>query len=193
MSAVKRIARVCLATADRHRPQPYRTWMHHWYSLEKTIPLRHIIEIVHMNIKNIIAVSGLSGLYKLVLSKNNGLIVADPDTGKTRFCSIRQHQFTPMETVAIYTEEDTVEIATVFQAMLDQAEKNPVPSANASHTELSKYFAIIIPDYDRERVYHSDMKKVIKWYNYLNERGYLTMPAPEPDEEGKTEATETEK
>ncbi len=54
-----------------------------------------------MNIKNIVSVSGLSGLYKLVATKTNGLLVADPDTGKTKFCSVRQHQFTPMETVAI--------------------------------------------------------------------------------------------
>lgn len=132
-----------------------------------------------MNIKNIIAVSGLPGLYKLVASKNNGLIVADPDNGKTKFCSIRQHQFTPMETVAIYTDVDTVEIRKVFQTMLDLQSSNPIPSANAPHTELAKYFEVIIPDYDRDKVYHSDMKKVIKWFNYLNERGYLTAPEPE--------------
>ena len=127
-----------------------------------------------MNIKNIVAVSGLPGLFKLVATKNNGLIVADPDTGKTRFCSVRQHQFTPMETVAIYTEEDTVEIAKVFQSMLDHQSDHTVPAAGASHGELQKYFEIIIPDYDRDRVYHSDMKKVIKWFHFLNEREYLT-------------------
>ncbi|MBK7633543.1 MAG: DUF5606 domain-containing protein [Saprospiraceae bacterium] len=127
-----------------------------------------------MNIKNIVAVSGLPGLFKLVATKNNGLIVADPDTGKTRFCSVRQHQFTPMETVAIYTEEDTVEIAKVFQSMLDHQSDLAVPAASAPHGELQKYFEIIIPDYDRDRVYHSDMKKVIKWFHFLNEREYLT-------------------
>lgn len=141
----------------------------------KNLPL-HLLIIFNqeMNIKNIVAVSGLPGLFKLVATKNNGLIVADPDTGKTRFCSVRQHQFTPMETVAIYTEEDTVEIAKVFQSMLDHQTELAVPSANASHAELQKYFEIIIPDYDRDRVYHSDMKKVIKWFHFLNERAYLT-------------------
>lgn len=127
-----------------------------------------------MKIKNIVAVSGLAGLYKLVATKNNGLIVGDLDTGKSRFCSIRNHQFTPMETVSIYTEEDTIIIRDVFAKMLEILETYPVPAANASHKELQAYFEVIIPDYDRDKVYHSDMKKVIKWFNFLNERGYLT-------------------
>ncbi len=136
-----------------------------------------------MNIKNIIAVSGLPGLHKLVTSKPNGLIVADPDTGKSRFCSVRQYQFTPMETVAIYTDEDTVEIRKVFQTMLDKRADLPVPAPSASHKELINYFEVIIPDYDRDKVFHSDMKKVVKWFLYLDERGYLTAPDPEETQE----------
>ena len=131
-----------------------------------------------MNIKNIIAVSGLPGLFKLVASKTNGLLVADMDTGKSRFCSVRQHQFTPMETVAIYTDTDTAEITAVFQTMLDKMDELPIPSASGSHKELQKYFEVILPDYDRDKVFHSDMKKIIKWFTFLNERGYLTA-APE--------------
>lgn len=133
-----------------------------------------------MNIKNIVAVSGLPGLFKLVATKSNGLLVADVDTGKAKFCSVRQHQFTPMETVAIYTDEDTIEIAKVFQTMLDHNDL-AVPNPNAPHKELQNYFEIIIPNYDRDKVFHSDMKKVIKWYNFLNSRGYLTAE-PETDD-----------
>ncbi|MBP6236608.1 MAG: DUF5606 domain-containing protein [Saprospiraceae bacterium] len=137
-----------------------------------------------MNIKNIVSVSGLSGLFKLVATKTNGLLVADIDTGKTRFCSIRQHQFTPMETVAIYTDDDTIEIAKVFQNMLDNQTELPVPSPNAIHKELQKYFEVIIPDYDRDRVFHSDMKKIIKWFVFLNDRGFLTaIPETNNEEE----------
>jgi len=126
-----------------------------------------------MNIDKMIAVSGVSGLHKLVTTKNNGLILADLDSGKTTFYSVRKHQFTPMQTVAIYTEEDTVEITKVFQSMLDHIAKYPVPDPNAPQHELKKYFEVIIPDYDRDRVYHSDMKKVIKWFLFLNQRGLL--------------------
>jgi Domain of unknown function (DUF5606) len=141
-----------------------------------------------MNIKKIVAVSGLSGLYRIVATKNNGLLVADVDTGKSKFCSVRQHQFTPMETVAIYTDGDTIEIAKVFQTMLDKMTTTPIPMATAPHKELQNYFEIIIPDYDRDKVYHSDMKKVIKWFSFLNERGYLT--APDSTEEVPTTASE---
>ncbi|MEZ4909368.1 MAG: DUF5606 domain-containing protein [Saprospiraceae bacterium] len=124
-----------------------------------------------MDLKKIIAVSGLPGLYNLVATKNNGLIVADIDSGKTKFCSVREHQFTPMETVAIYTEDDTIDIISVFKNI--QKNIAELPSPNASHSDLKKYFSIIIPDYDRDRVFHSDMKKVIKWFNFLNERNLL--------------------
>ena len=97
-----------------------------------------------------------------------------------------------METVAIYTEEDTVEISKVFQSMLDHEAENAVPSVNASHAELQKYFEVIIPDYDRDRVYHSDMKKVIKWFNFLNQRGYLTAESDVPSEEQTEEAEQSE-
>ena len=99
-----------------------------------------------MNIKSIIAVSGLPGLYKLVATKSNGLIVADVDTGKTKFCSVRQHQFTPMETVALYTEADTTEIAKVFQTMLDKASELTMPAPTAPHKDLQAYFEVILPD-----------------------------------------------
>lgn len=136
-------------------------------------------------IDKMIAVSGLPGLYKLVSTKTNGLLVADVDTGKTKFCSVRQHQFTPMQTVAIYTDEDTIDIKSVFKNMSDVLESHPVPNPNATQQELRKYFEIIIPNYDRDRVYHSDMKKVIKWFLFLNERNYireLYEEKPESDE-----------
>ena len=136
-----------------------------------------------MKLKNVIAVSGMSGLYKLVTTKTNGLVVADMDSGKTTFCSVRQHQFTPMETVAIYTDDDSKPIAEVFQSMIDHLGATPVPSSNASHIELKKYFEIIMPEYDRDRVFHSDMKKVIKWFNFLNDRGLLSAD----DADDKTE------
>lgn len=132
-----------------------------------------------MNLKNIIAVSGLPGLYKLVSTKTNGLLVSDMDSGKTKFCSVRQHQFTPLETVAIYTEDDAVEIGKVFQNMYDMTDEVQIPAPNAEHHVLQKYFVQVFPEYDRDRVYHSDMKKIIKWYNFLLERGYITAPNPE--------------
>lgn len=127
-----------------------------------------------MNLKDILAVSGMPGLYKLAATRSNGLIIEHIDSGKTQFCSVRKHQFTPMETVAIYTMADTIEIKDVFRRMLEQLEDNPPANVKGDKAEISEYFEDVVPEYDKDRVYISDMIKVIKWFNFLNERGYLT-------------------
>ena len=135
-----------------------------------------------MNLKDILAISGLPGLYKMIDSRGNGLLVQGIDGGKTQFYSMRKHQFTPMETVAIYTMSDTIELSVILQRMLDQATENPPAGVKESKEKIEDYFSSIVPDYDEDRVYVSDMKKVIKWFNILNEKGYLTME-PEDEEE----------
>ncbi len=124
-----------------------------------------------MNLEKIIAVSGLPGLYNIVSSRNNGLLVANMDDGKTKFCSVRKHQFTPLETVAIYTQMDTAPLKDVFESMLANAKSLAIPSTKESSGVISDYFVQILPDYDPDRVQISDIKKIIKWYNFLDVRG----------------------
>ena len=136
-----------------------------------------------MNLKDIIAVSGMQGLFKLVNSRSNGLLVTSlDDSARTIFCSMRKHQFTPMETVAVYTMSDTIELSTILERMLDQLDENPPASPSGSKAEIEDYFSSIVPDYDEDRVYISDMKKVLKWFTILNEKGFLTAE-PESDKE----------
>jgi hypothetical protein len=139
-----------------------------------------------MKLKNMISVSGHPTLMSLVSTRSNGLILKDPTTGKTNFYAVRSHQFTPLETVGIYSQSDTVELKVVFQAMLDQIEINPPVSTKAPNSELMSYFSKVVPDYDSDRVYPGDVKKVIKWFNALNNLGYLTA-------EEETESQEAEK
>jgi hypothetical protein len=133
-----------------------------------------------MKLKNMIAVSGHPTLMSLVSTRNNGLILKDPSTGKTNFFSVRSHQFTPLETVGIYTMTDTVELKDVFIKMLENINSNPPISPKSTNTELMTYFAQILPDFDKDRVYPGDVKKVIKWFNSLNELGLLS---PSDEEE----------
>jgi hypothetical protein len=126
-----------------------------------------------MQIKDIIAVSGVGGLSKLINSRTNGLLLEDLDSGKTKFYSLRKHQFTPLETVSIYTMMDTAELKEVFASMRNLEKEYPVPSPKDSNRLLSDYFENILPDYDRDRVYPSDIKKIIKWYNILADKGLL--------------------
>ena len=127
-----------------------------------------------MKIENIMAVSGLPGLYRMAANRNNGLIIEDLSTGKKRFASSRKHQFTPLESIGIYTDDgDTAELKVVFRNMLDQLEDNPPVNAGASTEELQEYFADILPNYDRDRVKIGDIKKVIKWFGFLKEKQLL--------------------
>ncbi len=137
-----------------------------------------------MNLKDILAVSGMPGLFRLVNSRNNGLLVSSlDDSSRTIFCSMRKHQFTPMETVSIYTMSDTIELSTIFERMLDQLEENPPVSPSGNKNEIENYFSGIVPDYDEDRVYISDMKKVLKWFAILNEKGYLVSKSETEEEE----------
>lgn len=122
-----------------------------------------------MNLENFVAVSGLPGIYKMIGNRKNGLLVADLDKGTTKFCSVRKHQFTPLESCSIYTDTDTAPLKDIFTTM---EAKPPIPLKSSSE-ELHAYFREILPEYDEDRVYISDIKKVIKWYNFLKERDLL--------------------
>lgn len=127
-----------------------------------------------MNLSNVLAVSGLPGLYELASNRPNGLLVTPIEGGKSKFCSSRKHQFTPLETVAIYTWSDTAELKNVFKSMTEKIQEAPLPDPKSNKETLNAYFEQILPEFDRERVYPNDIKKVIKWYVALEAQGYLS-------------------
>jgi hypothetical protein len=137
-----------------------------------------------MNLEQLIAVSGLSGIYRMAANRSNGLIIEDVQSGKRRFASSRKHQFTPLESISIFTDDgDSIELKKVFRNMKQQQEDNPPPAASAKSEELHEYFAEVLPTYDRDRVFNGDIKKVIKWFNYLDEAGMLSDSAESEEEE----------
>lgn len=128
-----------------------------------------------MNLEKIVAVSGaINGLFKVTANRKNGLIVEDLDTAKQKFASSRLNQFTPLETVGIYTDDgESTELKVVFKSMLEQLEDNPPIDVKASAEELREYFKDILPRHDEQRVYPRDIRRVIKWFTILNEKGLL--------------------
>ena len=144
-----------------------------------------------IEVKNMVAVGGLSGVYKLITARNNGLIIEDFDTKERRFVPTRQHQFSPFETISIFTDTDAAPIGEVFQNMKNQIEETPVPSEKSSSAELRSYFITVLPEHDRDRVHISDIKKVIKWFNFLNSRDLLKEKVEEETTEQSAESTET--
>ena len=136
-----------------------------------------------MNLKDLVAVSGMPGLYRMAGNRGNGLILENIDNQKRKFFSARKYQFTPLETIAIYTYADSIELGKVFSNMVDQYEDNPPASPNSDAEVLREYFTDIIPDFDQDRVSMGDIKKVIKWFNFLYERGFHQEEAAASEEE----------
>jgi hypothetical protein len=127
-----------------------------------------------MNLDNLIAVSGLPSLYRMAANRSNGLIIEDLETGKKRFASARKHQFTPLGSIAIFTDDgDSVALSAVFRSMRDQIEDQPPVDPTAKTEVLYEYFSDVLPNYDQERVYPGDIKKIIKWFNTLNSNDLL--------------------
>ncbi|MGB1248008.1 MAG: DUF5606 domain-containing protein [Chitinophagales bacterium] len=139
-----------------------------------------------MDIKEILAVSGMPGLYKMLANRDNGLIVCALGDTQKKFAPARKHMFTPLENITIYTEDDGIELVKVFQKMKTDASSNPVIAPNSKGPELRNYFEKIVPNHDTDRVYTSDIKKIIKWFNVLDEQGLVVLE--EPKKEAKPKA-----
>jgi len=146
-----------------------------------------------MLVKDIVAISGMSGLFKTETQKVNGLIVTSLTEGWTKFVSSRQHLFSPLENISIYTDADTVQLADVLLEVHKQKETNPPVGPNAKNEELRAWFVKIVPNHDTEKVYISDIKKLIKWYEILEEKGVIENEMKERENVKKEENDESKK
>jgi hypothetical protein len=148
-----------------------------------------------MQYREIVAVTGLGGLFQLIASKQDGAIVRSLEDKSTRFVSSRVHNFTPLESIEVFTTGDNVNLAEVFKAMLDQEATTAPIDAKADNNAVKAYFKNVYPTFDEERVYVSDMKKMVKWYGILKANDLLRFeeeaePVEEVAEVGEPEVTE---
>lgn len=118
-------------------------------------------------LKKILAITGKSGLYKLISHNNNVVIVESLETGK-RFPSYPSDKIVSLNDVSMFTETDDIALREVLKMMFD-LEKGAVCSVDpkADGSVLREYFAKVLPNFDRDRVHNSDIKKLIQWYNLL--------------------------
>lgn len=153
-----------------------------------------------MEYGKMIAVTGLSGLFELLSSKNDGAIVRSLEDKSTRFVASRVHNFSHLESIEVYTTRDNVNLVEVFQAM--QSNGKALPDVKDTKA-LKAYFDATFPELDQERVYASDLKKMVKWFEILTKNevefklsaGETTEEAPEAEvvEAVKEEAPVAEK
>jgi hypothetical protein len=132
-----------------------------------------------MEYGKIIAITGLPGLYEMVSSKSDGAIVRSLDDQATKFVSGRVHNFTHLESIEVYTERENVNLIEVLNAMQQSGEKLPDEKDNKA---LQAYFQKVYPSLDFDRVYSSDMKKMVKWFDVL-QRNKVELKLTEPEEE----------
>ena len=141
-----------------------------------------------MEYSKIISVTGLVGLYELINTKSDGAIVRSLDDKSTKFASSRIHNFSHLESIEVFTTGENVNLAEVFQAMEKAGGSMPDSKDNGA---VKKYFEKVYPDIDFERVYSSDLKKMIKWYDALKKNDVdIKLTEPEPEDTQTEQAEE---
>lgn len=142
-----------------------------------------------MDLKEILAIAGKPGLFKMVGQTKNGAVVESLTDGK-RFTAFVHDRISSLEEISIYTMDEDMSLKDVFKRIHEKQEGGKAIDPKSANKELQAFFEEAVPEYDRERVYTSDIKKVIKWYNLLHEKDMLDFTG---EEEEKTETGEENK
>ena len=137
--------------------------------------------------QTILAISGKPGLYKLVTRGKNNLIVEALDATHRRMPAFASERITSLNDIAMFTENDDIPLTDVLENMkvLENSQKASVDAKKASTKELQDYFTKVLPEWDRDRVHASDIKKLISWYNILIEAGITDFKDAEEEEKSE--------
>lgn len=146
-----------------------------------------------MEYRQIVAVTGLSGLYQLMSTKNDGAIVRSLLDKSVKFVSARIHHITPLESIEIYTTGENVRLHEVLEKIKENDGEVAELNKKKDDKAAKAYFRTVLPDFDEDRVYTSDIKKVLKWYEILKANDLLNFDylkeQPEEEAENTAEAT----
>ncbi len=143
-------------------------------------------------LKTVLSISGRPGLYKLVSQGKNMLIVEAIGTGK-RTPAYAHDKVISLGDIAIYTFEEDVPLADVFESIKEKNDGKPVDvKALGGDKQIREYFGTILPDFDQDRVYTNDIKKVFSWYNILVGAGFTEFKSAETDVQEAPQETPAE-
>ena len=143
-----------------------------------------------IDVKNLIAVSGLGGVLKIIVARKDGIIAEDVITGTKNYYPQRSHVFSPFEAISVYTTTEAVSLAEVFTLIREKSAETPPPSEKSDNKTFRAYFFEILPAHDIDKVHISDIKKIIKWFNFMKTHNLLNEKVDET--ETKPEETEVE-
>ncbi len=133
-----------------------------------------------MNVEKILAISGKPGLYLLQLQTRTGFVAESLTDGKKISVSLRSN-VSLLSEISMYTYEDEKPLAAIMRAIALKENEGPAISHKEDNAKLIAYFKEIVPNYDEDRVYASDIKKVLNWYNILQEKGMVSKEEPKVD------------
>ncbi len=141
-----------------------------------------------MEYREIVSVTGIGGLYQLLSTKSDGAIVRNLADNSTKFISARLHNVTPLESIEIYTTGNNVRLHEVLQKMKESNTPRP-DTKKGSNEDVRAYFRDVYPDLDEDRVYVSDMKKMVKWFELLQTNDLLDFSKVQQQQEEEESAT----
>jgi Domain of unknown function (DUF5606) len=139
-----------------------------------------------MDLSGIITIAGYSGLYKVVAQSKNGVIV-ESLIDKKRMPAYSHYRISALEEISIFGVSEDIPLKDVMQKIMDKEKSGPAIDSKADIKELKKYFEAVLPEYDKDRVHDSDIKKVISWYNLLQKNDLLKVVEEDKNNEDSAE------
>jgi len=145
-----------------------------------------------MNLEGIISISGMPGLYKVVGQMKNG-VVAESLSDKKRSPIYAHQQISTLEDISMFTTGDNKPVSDIMKAIFDKEKGGACIDHKADEKQIVAYFESVLPDYDKERVHPSNMRKLFNWYNALQQTGNLKVKESGAEEKTKTHTEEKPK
>lgn len=142
-----------------------------------------------MVLKDIMSISGESGLFKFIAQGKNAIIVEQLET-KKRSSAFASAKVSSLEEISIFTEKEDMPLGKVFDRIFEKENGGQAIDHKSDPDKLKAYFTEVLPEYDKERVYASDIKKVLHWYNILQQLNMLVKEEPEKEKEKEPETEE---
>lgn len=130
-----------------------------------------------MSIEKILSISGKPGLYELKLQTRTGFVAESLIDGKKVTVGLRSN-VSLLSEISVYTYDGEVRLSEVFRAIAAKEDNGPSLSHKEDNAKLDSYFREVLPEFDEDRVYASDIKKILNWYNMLQAKGLVSKDAP---------------
>lgn len=142
-----------------------------------------------MVLKDILAISGEQGLFRFLAQGKNAIIVEHLET-KKRSSAHGSAKVSSLEDIAIFTEKEDMPLSKVFDLIHEKENGGPAPDQKTDPSKLTQWFESVLPEYSKNKVYVSDIRKVAQWYNILHKLGLLIKEEPEKEETAETAGDE---